>query len=570
VEPHLGEDSIELGHRSEYVLDRAPFRGELLSIEGLDALAKALATRLTPARDSRHATRGFFARLDDNNRHLRQAYRTLAEDARTAETLMPASEWLLDNFHMVEAELLEIRVGLPRSYYLQLPKVRSVELSEPPRVYAMAVELIRHSDGRLDLQRLTRFVSSFQMVAPLTIGELWAWPTMLKLALIENLRRLAEEILVNRAGRMDADGYLAHFEAVADEGPPPDLPDALPTAYVVRLLERVREFGPRVSQLRARLDERFAADHLTLEDVIRAEHQKQAGCQVSMGNAITSLRFCASLDWSQFFERVSMVEQTLQHDPAGVYANMDFASRDRYRKAVEDLAGPAGEAQMRVALRSIERARQAADQNPRGHGAAHVGYHLIGDGRKSLEVDVAYRPGVGQRIHASIVAHATLFYLGSVGVLTGSGVILAVALLPGWRDHAWVAALALIPASDLAMALVQWLVAAIVPPQRLPRLDLRGGVPEEGRTMVIVPTLLTSVRQVQSALEHLAVQALGNDDAHIHFAILGDFTDAPAAERAIRAGTDRPFLPVPSRPPVEPAGKLLDGLGTQAREDRRV
>lgn len=510
--------------------DREPFLGELLSIEGLDALAKALATRLTPARDSRHSTRGFFARLDDNNRHLREAYRTLAEDARTAETVTPASEWLLDNFHMVEAELLEIRVGLPRSYYLQLPKIRSLELSELPRVYAMAVALIRHSDGRLDLQRLTRFVSSFQMVAPLTIGELWAWPTMLKLALIENLRRLAEEILANRTGRMDADRYLEHFEAVPEEGPPPDLPDALPTAYVVRLLERVREFGPRVSQLRARLDERFAADHLTLEDVIRAEHQKQAGCQVSMGNAITSLRFCASLDWSQFFERVSMVEQTLQHDPAGVYANMDFASRDRYRKAVEDLAGPTGEAQMRVALRSIERARQAADQHPRGHQAAHVGYHLIGDGRRSFEVDVAYRPSVGQRIHASIVAHATLFYLGSVGVLTGSGVILAVALLPGWRDHAWAAALALIPASELAIALVQWLVAAVVPPQRLPRLDLRGGVPEEGRTMVIVPTLLTSVRQVQSVLEHLAVQALGNDDAHIHFAILGDFTDAPAAE----------------------------------------
>ncbi len=443
---------------------------------------------------------------------------------------MPAAEWLLDNFHIVEAELLEIRVSLPRSYFLELPKVASRELVETARVYAMAVELIRHSDGRLDLERLIRFITSFQALVPLTIGELWAWPTMLKVALIENLRRLAEEILASRAGRMDADHYVAHFEAMPAEGPPPDLPDTLPTAYVVRLLERVREFGPRVSHLRARLDERLAADNLTAEDVIRAEHQEQAARQVSMGNAITSLRFCSSLDWSRFFERVSLVEQVLQRDPAGIYANMDFTSRDWYRKAVEDLAGPVGEAQMRVALQSIGRARQVADQNPRDHRAVHVGYHLIGEGRRDLEVDVAYQPGLPQRIRRFIVAHATFFYLGSISALTALGVSLAMALPPGWRGDAWVAVLALIPASDLAIALVQWLVAALVPPHRLPRLDLSGGVPEEGRTMVVVPTLLTSVRHVHALLEHLAVQALGNVDPRIHFAILGDFTDAPAAE----------------------------------------
>ena len=539
--------------------DRGPFRGELLSVEVLDALAKALATRLTPARNSRHGARRFFSRLDDNDRSLRRAYRTLVGDVRSAEALMPAAEWLLDNFHVVEAELRAVRVSLPRSYYLELPKITSRDLVETGRVYAMAVELIRHSAGRLDLERLTRFVSSFQTLVPLTIGELWAWPTMLKVALIENLRRLAEEILTSRAGRIEADRYLAHFEATAAEGPPPDLPDTLPTAYVVRLLERVREFGPRVSRLRARLDERLAADSRTPEDVIRAEHQEQAACQASMGNAITSLRFCSSLDWSRFFERVSLVEQVLRRDPAGVYANMDFASRDRYRKAVEELAEPAGDAQMRVALRSIERARQVADQHPGGHRAAHVGYHLIGEGRRDLEVDVAHRPGFRQRIHRFILGHATLFYLGSIGALTALGVSLAMALAPGWREDVWVAGLVLIPASDLAIALVQWFAAALVPPHRLPRLDLRGGVPEEGRTMVIVPTLLTRIGQVRGLLEHLAVQALGNSDARIHFAILSDFTDAPAAEMP-----DDPQILAAAREGIEE----LNARYGQGRSDR--
>jgi cyclic beta-1,2-glucan synthetase len=483
-----------------------------------------------PVRTSRHGAPGFFSRLADNDRSLGLAYRTLAGDIRSAEALMPAAEWLLDNFHVIEAELLAVRVSLPPPYYLELPRVASGEPADAVRVHVMAVEIIRHSDGRLDLQRLARFVSAFQTQAPLTIGELWAWPTMLKVALIENLHRLAEDILASRAGRIAADRYLARFDATRADGPLPDLPDALPTSYVVRLLERIRESGPRVAHLRARLEERLAQDRRTPEDVIRGEHQEQAACQVSMGNAITSLRFCASLDWSEFFERVSLVEQILRRDPAGVYANMDFPSRDRYRQAVEELAAPAGDAQMRVALQSIERARQAADQHPRGHRMAHVGYYLIGGGRRHLEADAAYRPGIRRRIHRVITGHATLFYLGSIGALTALGVGLAMALAPGAHDDAWIAALAVIPASHLAIAFVQWAAAALLPPLRLPRLDLRGGIPEEARTAVIVPTLLTGRRQVHRLIEHLAVQALGNFDANIHFAILSDFADAPSPE----------------------------------------
>ncbi|HEU5299310.1 MAG TPA: glucoamylase family protein [bacterium] len=278
-----------------------------------------------------------------------------------------------------------------------------------------------------------------------------------------------------------------------------------------------------------------------------------------MGNAITSLRFCSSLDWSQFFERVSLVDQILRRDPAGVFARMDFASRDQYRKAVEVLAPPVGEAQMGVALRSVERAREAADRYPGGHRAAHVGYHLIGDGRRDLERHLAYRPRLGRRLRRFVIRHAVPFYLGSIGAVTALGVGLAMVLAPGWRDDAWVAVLALIPASELATALVQWLAAALVPPRRLPRLDLRDGVPEEGRTMVVIPALLVSVRQVRRLVEHLAVQALGNDDPRIHFAILSDFTDAAAAEMP-----DDPLILRASREGIEE----LNARYGQGRGDR--
>src|SRR2546428_5491912 len=296
----------------------------------------------------------------------------------------------------------------------------------------------------------------------------------------------------------------------------------------------MREYGPLVSPVRAAVEERLAAQGMTAEDAIRTEYQAQAAGQVSIGNAITSLRLCATLDWTQYFENVSLIEQVLQRDPAGVYGKMDFQSRDRYRQAVEELAEPTGEAQLRVALRSVERARQAAELTSADNRAAHVGYHLIGKGRRDLETDVAYRSRLTVRARRFIFAHATSFYLGSIGLVVAALLALAVAYVQAQGGapwvHAWTAALLLLPASEFAIALVQRLAAHVAAPWRLPRLDFQAGVPEDARTMVVVPTLLTSVAGVAELLEHVEVLALGNVDPRIHFAILGDFADAPSAE----------------------------------------
>jgi cyclic beta-1,2-glucan synthetase len=511
-----------------------PLRAELLSLERLEERAKALAASFTLAREPHRKARPFFLRLDDNDRVLREAYRVLAEDVHRREFVPPAAEWLLDNFHLIEAELRGVRHNLPRQYYLQLPKLASREMAGVARVYAMALELIRHTDGRLDRDRLARFLAAYQTVAPLTIGELWAWPSMLKLALIENLRRLADETLQARDARLRADGYLAQLGSIEDAAPLASLPGVLETAYVVRLLKRMREYGPLVSPVRAAVEERLAAQGMTAEDSIRTEHQRQAAGQVSVANAVTSLRLCSALDWSQYFENVSLIEQVLQRDPAGIYGRMDFASRDRYRQAVEELAEPTGEAQLRVALRSVESARQAAELKSADGRAAHVGYHLIGKGRRDLETDVAYRPPLAVRAWRIIFSHATSFYLGSIGLVVTALVALAVAYVrsrggaPGLM--ALTAALVLLPASEFAIILVQRLVAHLVPPRRLPRLDFEAGIPDDARTMVVVPTLLTSVAGVAELLEHVEVLALGNVDPRIHFAILGDFADAPTAQ----------------------------------------
>jgi cyclic beta-1,2-glucan synthetase len=510
-----------------------PFRDELLSIERLEERALALAASFTVDPHPRRRPRSIFPRFDQNARVLRDAYRSLAHDVRTGEFVTTAAEWLLDNFYVVTAEIADIRRHLPRTYYRQLPKLASRDHAGRARIYAMAVELVRHSDSRIDRHQLAVFVNSYQRVAPLTIGELWAWPSMLKLALIENLRRLADATMDAREARRAADEHVAAIER--GTGPVRGLlPPAPHIAYVVQLLRRVREYGVRLSPVRAAVEDHLAAQHTTAEDAIRDEHQHQAADQVSVANAITSLRLCSTLDWRQFVEAVSLVEQALQRDPAGAYGRMDFLSRDRQRRAVEELAAPSGDAQVRVALKAVENARQAVVSGSASDRAAHVGYHLIDRGRRDLEADVAHRPRLASRTRRWVFAQATLVYLAPIALVaallltTGAAYVRHEGGSPGVMAAAVL--LLLIPAADIAIALAHRVIAAAIPPRRLPRLDFADGVPEEARTMVVVPTMLTSTAAVDALLEHVEVLALGNLDRHIHFALLSDYRDADSQE----------------------------------------
>ncbi len=509
-----------------------PFRDDLLSIEGLDERALALAASLTLDPNPRHRARDTQSRFRDNVRVLRHAYGTLADDVRAGRFVGPAAEWLLDNFHLVTSEIADISRNLPRAYARTLPALASREHAGHARVYAMAVELVRHSDSRLTRQRLAQFLHSYQRVAPLTIGELWAWPSVLKLALIENLRRLADELLTSRAARGAAD----HYVSSSADGPltPTVPPTRADPAFIVQVLHRMREYGMRLPAVRLAVDDALAARQTTVEETVRGEHQRQGVAQVSVANAVTSLRLCATIDWQEFVESVSLVEQVLQRDPSGAYGRMDFLSRDQQRQAVEQLATPSGEGQVSVALKVVETARQAAVAGSPTGRTAHVGYHLVDGGRADLEAELAYQPSVRVRVRRGLLRHAPALYLSAIALGTAaiSAGAVAYAAQAGATPilQALVAALALLPASDLVVAGVQHVVVRLVRPRRLPRLEFATGIPDTARTMVIVPTLLTSLPGVDALVEHVEVLALGNLDPCIHFAILSDFTDTSRAD----------------------------------------
>ena len=460
---------------------------------------------------------------------LRSAYRALADDARAGQFMVPAADWLLDNFPLISAELSDIRRNLPRAYARALPVVAAPEHHGHARVSVMAIEFIRHRDSRLDEPGLIEFLASYQRIAPLTIGELWAWPSMIKLALVENLRRLADELMEARDSRKTAHTYLAGHDRHGTVRPLP--PDASP-AFLVELLHGLREYGVGNPSLRMAIDDVLDARQTNADETIRGEMQRQGVAQVSVANVITSLRLCTTMDWQDYVEAVSLVEEVLRRDPSGAYPRMDFLSRDAQRRAVEAMAPRSGEDQVLAAHKAVETAREAATAFGVHDRRAHVGFHLVDRGRPALEAALAHHPGLKTRSRRLLRRFATPLYLGAIAV--GTTLLLASAVLYARQLEASitlqvVVALVLAwPLANVVITALHALIPRLLGPTRLPRLNFSTvGVPESARTMVVVPTMLTSRHGVDALIEHMEVLALGNLDPCIHFAILSDFPDSP-------------------------------------------
>src|SRR6185436_13652532 len=396
--------------------DEKPFQAEFFSVERLEQYAQTLAAQHKTVTRKGHAQ--LLPRLEDNGRRLEAAYKALVEALREGRAISPAAEWLVDNYHIIEEQLREIRQDLPKSYYHELPKLAEGELEGFPRIYAVALELIAHTDSRLDTNTLQRFIRAYQTVAPLSIGELWAVAITLRLALVENLRRLAITIARGRAERDEADKLADKLLEIASLQPANVMSslnerygkrEDLPQTFLVQLVQRLREQHPSVIPVMDWIEKQLAKQGASVEQIIHAEHQRQAAAQVTVGNIITSMRLLSTLDWNSFFEKVSLIEPLLGKDPAGVYSRMEFASRDRYRHVVERISKRTRTSELEMAEAAIDLAAQAEESS----GAQrHVGYYLVDNGLTVLEAKFGYQPRFGERLRRSLLRHATITYLG--------------------------------------------------------------------------------------------------------------------------------------------------------------
>jgi cyclic beta-1,2-glucan synthetase len=508
-----------------------PIRAELFGQERLDQHARRLAAVCTLAPPGRVAS-PLLREFDENGRVLVRVHRRIVEDIDRREDRSLDAEWLVDNFHIVEEVLREVRQDLPTGYDEELPKLADPPAQGYPRVHAVALSLIAHSDSELDLNRIDQFVEAFQSVASLTIGELWALPTMLRLVLLANLRRLADQVLYVWDERQRAERWVAETLGPGKNTATgtPAIP-ALTDAFVVRLVQLLRDQGTHSVLAIQALDRQLAERGEEANEVLRREHQRQAANQISVGNCVISLRLLSAIDWNVSFEKHSRVDAILRGDPDGVYGHQDFATRDRYRRAVERIGRRSGADEEAVARRALELARSARDQGE-GPARSHVGYYLVDRGEHAVRAAFGYRTGTGEALLDAVLARPRWFYFGAMTLIWAFLIVVlglaGFAGTPvGLASGLLVIVALLIPASDLAVGLLHHLLTNWLPPRVLPKLDFKDGLTEDASTFVVMPSMLLRSQSAGELLGRLEVHALANPDPRLRFALLTDFADAP-------------------------------------------
>ncbi|HJQ99793.1 MAG TPA: hypothetical protein VJ826_15870, partial [Candidatus Polarisedimenticolaceae bacterium] len=508
-----------------------PLRAELFSLDQLRHHAAALA-RLHET-EARRGPDRLLARLDDNERVLREAHDLVAQAAAEGRRIALAAEWLLDNFYLVEQQTALARRHLPPKYSRELPQLSRGASAGFPRIYDMALELIAHLDGRADAEAVTGFVAAYQEVQPLSLGELWAFPIMLRLALLENLRRVASRIARRRADRDAALAWSERLLEAANAAPRrlthllAELAEAhqdLTAPFVEELFERLQGQAPALAFVLTWAEQQFVERGTSVARLLQADTLTQGADRISMGNSVGSLATINAMDWKEFVETVSLVERALREDPAGIHDDQDFATRNRYRGVVEELASGISPTEPEVVAGAVRLAREAR---------VHVGEALVGRLRRRLEDLVGARWTWRRPWRRLSPGERLAIYLGAVSVVMAPAVWVAARKGPGF-----LAVLGLLAASALALSIVNLVVTWIVPPQGLPRLDFSAGIPPEHRTLVVVPTLLGDPAGIAAMVEALEIRYLGNRDPNLFFALLTDLHDAP--ERSSPA--DGPLL----------------------------
>ncbi len=530
--------SFEQTSSPNRIVDEPPLRADLFSNEQLEQHARIIATshRLATGRSPDK----LLSRLDDNQRVLIETYDLISAAANLERRIEPAAEWLLDNFYLIEEQIRAIRRLLPPSYSRELPRLAGGPSANLPRVYGIALELISHVDGRVEAASLNGFIASYQAVESLKLGELWALPLMLRLALIENLRRVAVRIATARRHRDMAGSWAERMVSVVEQNPTDlilvlaDLARDNPPLsgpFLAELTRHLQGQNPNFAFANSWLEHRLADQGLTTEQLIRAEGQDQAADQVSIGNSINSLRFLHTSDWREFIGEHSLVEQTLSGDPAGVYAKMDFATRDRYRHAVEGIARRSRHSEYEVACKAVQLAATHAREKPKDR-AAHVGYYLVDRGRPALERFAEMRLSRAVMVDKLRRQFPLTCYFSIVGLvtLTAAFVFLRSTQQQGAGGLAllMLALPALVCASSLGMGIVNWLMTQLLRPQSLPRMDFEHGIPRGHRTLVAVPTMLANAAGIEHLLDGLEVRYLANRDPSLHYALVTDLVDAVA------------------------------------------
>ena len=510
------------------------------------------AVRLAASHDALESGRSYTPVkpiLEESKKVLDESYRVLSRLAKSDQEISPAAEWLIDNFYIIQENIVQVGVDFPVEYQKKIPLFKSGDYKGLPKVYELVLNLMAHTDNMVDIDVLKQYVQNYQEVRTLMQGEIWAIPIMIRLILLQKLAEKATRILYRRNIRSDVQQLIDKIEKKG-QGAPGEITNMISgwlkehsdqfgdQLKLIELFSQLQSSGLLQDEQKRWFNYRFQQHDLSFEETMHIEAQKQSRLQVSIQNAVMSLRYTAETDWSDFSEECSKIDQILRRDPMGCFPEMDFQTRDSYRRTVERVSRRSALTETEVAEEVLLMA-ESQTNNTYGNLSEllynhdiikqHVGYFLVGEGYTELVKKTAYSMPVKERIIRNLEKQ-TGYYLSAIALHTLALLAILWVVTDGISDvpglSVSVLLVAFFPVLDFSVTAVNRFFAFFLSPRILPKMNYDEGIPKESRTMVVVPTMFSSPQDVRNQTEALEIRSLANSDPCLQFALLSDFADA--------------------------------------------
>ncbi|MBU6141522.1 hypothetical protein KGO95_00195 [Patescibacteria group bacterium] len=510
-------------------------------------LGKELAASVKLSFNERQAA-AFMKKTRETFVRTRKVYRSLARNIDARTQYNQGLEVLLDNFYIVDAAITQLASRWKEKESLRVPQIVDADGKTQLRVYMIARALVKQTNGAVGREAILSFLKAYQRTAPLSIRELDIFPDMLRFALTESIARFIETNLATLQEMKEADRWydqivkagrrknaFVHLKKITSRLAAQY--SIIPQSFGLHLLHRLsqtgKEGGIRIVSKWLKLSiSKHGVSHAQLASMnSRTEREQMA----IIASAISSLRYLGQVRWDRVSLELNMIDAVLAKDPAGAFLPLTEETRSFYRRTIVRIADRTGTHDIEVAREAVRLARHAADtvagNSPR---TGHVGYYLIDTGIADLEAALSYEPTPLERLRAFILRHGTRVYFSFIGIamLFSLGALLEASDTLRLSPAPFIAMLiaGLLLSSEVATALAHFIFTRVLKPRPLPALDLRRGVGEERRTIVVVPSMFRGGGFAEKITRRLETNFIGNNDPNIFYALLMDFRDADSAD----------------------------------------
>ena len=472
--------------------------------------------------------------LLENYSNIKLVYDLLNEHIKLGINIHPAGEWILDNFYIVEETVSQIQKEMTLKKYTDFVGIENGKYAGFARIYVLATEIVAYTDNKITRENLEKYIKAYQTKKTLTMEEIWNIGVFLQIAIIQNISEICEKIYCAQVQKYKVKSII---ERLVEKKSKDELQfnqitglklknnefRSMKYPFIEYMSYSLKKYGKKAYGYLNILEEQVEKLGITVPEAIQKEHFDTAIRKISMANCITSIKKIQRINFLEIFEQINGVEEILNQDPAGIYENMEYKTKEYYRNAIKEIAKKTKMSEIYISKKAIELCNKNAKTEPTQNCDlyCHIGYYLIGDGKEELYEKLEYKQ--------KIIKNETKvkLYIWSIIILTILiSLIISKAITKNLIQNIIITIILIIPISEFIIQTIQYILGKIVKPKLIPKMDFSKGIDKQNATFVVIPTIIKTREKVQELFRKLEVFYLANQSENLYFALLGDCSES--------------------------------------------